>query len=171
MPVYLITGANRGLGLEFVCQISQNSENIIFATTRPDADREDLPAVSSKTTHILECDTAQLDSIKSFADSAKQNLGDKRVDFLINNAGVNSVPHQSCLSIGPEDLHREIDINVIGPAKINSALLERDLFAQDARIINMTSGLGSMQKSLSIEPRKCATYSISKAGLNMLTVH
>ena len=35
----------------------------------------------------------------------------------------------------------------------------------------MTSGLGSMEKSLSISPRKCAAYSISKAGLNMLTVH
>ena len=35
----------------------------------------------------------------------------------------------------------------------------------------MTSGLGSMERSLGISPRKCATYSISKGALNMLTVH
>ena len=61
-------------------------------------------------------------------------------------------------------------VNVIGPAKTTQFLLEAGLLSPSARIMNMTSGLGSMVVSLSIEPRKCATYSISKAALNALTV-
>lgn len=59
---------------------------------------------------------------------------------------------------------------MIGPAKTTQFLLEAELLSPSARIVNMSSGLGSMAVSLSIEPRKAATYSISKAGLNALTV-
>jgi len=172
MPVYCITGANRGLGLEFVRQLAKLQDNTIIATTRSkSSDLSDLKAVSSPNTHILECDTADLNSIQAFATETKKTLEGKKIDFLLNNAGVNSVPTQNSLSIGPEDLQREISINVLGPAKTVEFLLGEDLLAQNVRIMNMTSGLGSMSVSLSINPRKCATYSISKAGLNMLTVH
>jgi len=109
--------------------------------------------------------------IQAFTAETKKTLEGKKIDFLLNNAGVNSVPTQNSLSIGPEDLQREISINVLGPAKTVEFLLGEDLLAQNVRIMNMTSGLGSMSVSQSINPRKCATYSISKAGLNMLTVH
>lgn len=177
MPTYLITGANRGLGLEFVRQLSQNPSNTIIATTRAGADTSDLKAASSKATHILECDISSPPSITTLATELSKNLitgnddGQGRLDFVIANAGVNSVPHQTCLDIGREDLHREIDINVLGPANLTTTLLTHNLLAPKVRIMNMTSGLGSMSRSLGINPRKCATYSISKAGLNMLTVH
>jgi len=172
MPVYCITGANRGLGLEFVRQLAKSPDNTIIATTRSMSnDLSDLKAVSSKTTHILECNTADLTSIQSFASETKKTLNGAQIDFLLNNAGVNSVPTQNSLSIGPDDLHREIDINVLGPAKTTEFLVAQDLLPQNVRIMNMTSGLGSMSVGLSIAPRKCATYSISKAGVNMLTVH
>ena len=61
-------------------------------------------------------------------------------------------------------------INVIGPAKTTQFLLEAGLLSTSARIVNMTSGLASMSFSLTISPRRCATYSISKAALNALTV-
>lgn len=172
MPVYCITGANRGLGLEFVRQLAKTPDNTIIATTRSmSSDLDDLKAVSSSNTHILECDTGDLSSIESFTSETKKVLSGKKVDFLLNNAGVNSVPTQNSLSIGPEDLQREISINVIGPAKTVESFIAQDLLAQNARIMNMSSGLGSMSVNLSINPRKCATYGISKAGLNMLTVH
>lgn len=172
MPVYCITGANRGLGLEFVRQIGQDSSNTIIATIRSSSTEiNDLKAVTSKNTHILVCNTSDSSSIASFTSELGKTLSGQKIDFLINNAGVNSVPQQNVLSIGEKDLHNEIQINVLGPATTVSSLLSASLFSGDARIINMTSGLGSMEKSLSISPRKCATYSISKAGLNMVTVH
>lgn len=172
MPVYCITGANRGLGLEFVRQIGQDSSNTIIATIRSSStDTNDLKAVASKNTHILVCDTSDSNSISSFASEVGKTLSGQKIDTLINNAGVNSVSHQNALTIGEKDLHNEIQINVLGPATTVSSLVSASLLSDNARIMNMTSGLGSMEKSLSINPRKCATYSISKAGLNMVTVH
>lgn len=140
-------------------------------TRNASADLTDVKAVASKNTHYLTCDTGHVKSIESFAHEAKKLLSGKQIDFLISNAGINDVPDQSSLSIGPEDLERQIRVNVIGPAKTAEFLLAHDLLAKDARIVNMTSGLGSMDVSKSITPRKCATYSISKGALNMLTVH
>jgi NAD(P)-dependent dehydrogenase (short-subunit alcohol dehydrogenase family) len=172
MPVYCITGANRGLGLEFVRQLAQDTSNTIIACIRSNAtDTSDLQFVASKTTHILVCDTGSSASISSFTKALASTLSNKKIDFLLNNAGVNSVSHQTALTIGEEDLHREIQINVLGPATIVSKLVDAGLLAESARIMNMTSGLGSMERSLGISPRKCATYSISKGALNMLTVH
>lgn len=169
MATYLITGANRGLGLEFVRQLAQNQDNTILACARSSSsDLTDLKKVASSKTHFLTCDTGDLSSIQTLPDQISK-LGVK-LDYLLNNAGINSVPHQTSLSIEPKDLDENIRVNVVGPAKTTQYLLEAGLLAKDVRIMNMTSGLGSMAVSLSIEPRKCATYSISKAALNSLTV-
>lgn len=175
MPVYCITGANRGLGLEFVRQIATASQdNTILALTRSlSSDLTDLKAASASNPkpHILECDTSNASSINAFATTAAPKaLGGRKIDFLINNAGINTAPEQTSLTIDPAALEQEIRTNVLGPAKTVEYLLAGSLLAPDARIVNMSSGLGSMAVSLSISPRKCATYSISKAALNALTV-
>ncbi|KAM0701869.1 hypothetical protein Q7P35_010779 [Cladosporium inversicolor] len=171
MPTYVVTGANRGLGLEFIRQLSQSEDNTILATVRSSSvDLTDLKSVASPSTQILTCDTGSQDSIRSFVTSAAKALDGAKVDFLINNAGVNSVPDQNSLSINNDDLNENIRINVVGPAKTTQFLLEAELLSPSARIVNMTSGLASMSVSLEISPRRCATYSISKAALNALTV-
>ncbi|MCJ1313707.1 hypothetical protein MMC25_007386 [Agyrium rufum] len=177
MPSYIITGANRGLGLEFVRQLSAPStNNVIIASVRSlSNDRSDLENLikqsSSTKIHVLECDTSSESSIASFAKEVGSVLGgaDAKLDFLLANAGVNSVPDQTSLDIKADDLQREIQTNVVGPAKLTEHLQPH--LQKGSVVMNMTSGLGSMAVSGSIAPRKCATYSISKAGLNMLTVH
>lgn len=166
-----VPGANRGIGLEFVRQLALDSSNTILACVRsPSTDQADLQNASSKSTHILTCDTGDLASIQSFAKEAFKTLGGAKIDYLINNAGINSVPAQTSLTLSPTDLSENMRINVLGPAKVTEYLLSADLLAPNVRIVNMSSGLGSMAVSLSLSPRKAATYSISKAGLNALTV-
>lgn len=173
MPVYVVTGANRGLGLEFARQLSQDKSNTVLLTSRnAKADLTDVKAATSaneKNTQFLTCDTGSLDSIKTFASQAKESLAGKKIDFLINNAGMNAHPEQTSLSMTAEALEEGMRVNVLGPAKTAELLLAQDLLAPNARIVNMSSGLGSMHVSLSITPRKCATYSITKAGVNSLT--
>ena len=173
MTVYCITGTNRGLGLEFVRQLAQSADNTILATTRESADLTDLKAVASPSTHILSCDTENPDSIKAFAQGASKALAGKKIDFLLNVAGINSTPkgESSLALVDLAHLHRQIDINVVGPAKVVEYFLGANALSDNLRLLNMTSGLGSMEVSASITPRKCLGYSISKAGLNMLTVH
>lgn len=164
-------GANRGLGLEFVRQLSLDEKNTILACVRSSSsDLADLKNAASSSTHFLTCDTGSQDSIRAFVAEADQVLNGDRIDFLINNAGINSVPDQTSLSINPADLDENFRVNVIGPAKTTQFLLEAELLSSGARIVNMSSGLASMAVSLSIEPRRCGTYSISKAALNALTV-
>jgi len=166
---YAITGANRGLGLEFVRQLSANPANTIIAAVRSLngelADLRNLAAKSSKI-HILECDTSNLSSIEAFGIAVTKTIGEStQLDYLLNSAGINANPDQTSLTIGASDLRNHIDINVIGPAKTVEALLPH--LKKGSVVMNMTSGLGSCGKGVV----KCATYSISKAALNMLTVH
>ncbi|KAK1826121.1 C-factor [Podospora conica] len=174
MPVYCITGTNRGLGLEFVRQLARDSANTILATTRSlESDLGELRAVASPTTHILECDTSCLTSIHQFAKDAARVLhpAGQKIDFLLNNAGINAASWQTSLSLGPDDMAAQFSVNVLGPAKVVEFLLGADLLAPDVRIFNMTSGLGSVQRTLDKGAAECTGYAITKAALNMLSTH
>lgn len=172
MPVYVITGANRGLGLEFVRQLAANQDNTIIACARSSSsDLTDVKAVANSNTHYLTCDTGDVENIKTFAQKLSKTLNGKKVDFLLNNAGVNIEPTQSSLTLTPEALYENIRVNVLGPAKVVEHLHAAGVLSDNVRILNMSSGLGSVERSATIVPRKCAPYSISKAGLNMLTTH
>ncbi|KAM7189212.1 C-factor [Rhypophila sp. PSN 637] len=173
MPVYCITGANRGIGLEFVRQLATSPNNTILALTRSLlSDLTDLKGARSSSTHILECDVGDIASIQAFAHQASKLLlgKDQKIDFLVNNAGINGTSAQNTLSLDPEGLLSQIKINVLGPAKTAEFLLGQNLLADDVRVLNLTSGLASLEMT-SEGPRKAAGYSISKAALNMLTVH
>ncbi|KAK0627955.1 hypothetical protein B0T14DRAFT_563716 [Immersiella caudata] len=174
MPVYVVTGTNRGLGLEFIRQLASSPSNTILAAVRSlPSDLGELRAVASPTTHILECDTSSITSIHTFAKAAAQilNPSNLKIDFLINNAAINPASWQSSLTLVPDDLTAQINTNVLGPAKTVEFLLEQNLLSENVRILNMTSGLASLKISAEIKPRKAAGYSISKAALNMLAVH
>lgn len=172
MSVYCISGANRGLGLEFVRQLAQQKDNVILATIRAaTADLTDLKAVASPNTHTLVCDTGSLDSIRTFAAETARLLDGRKIDFLLNVAGVNFAPQLGSLSLNQDALDTNMRVNVVGPAKVTEFLLGKSVLSRDVRVLNMTSGLGSMARSTEIKPRKCVAYSISKAGVNMLTVH
>jgi NAD(P)-dependent dehydrogenase (short-subunit alcohol dehydrogenase family) len=174
MPTYVITGANRGLGLEFVAQLSQEASNKIIAASRSPLPEKvkDLESLKSKNKniYILECDTSSLKSIASFASEVTSLLGPQgKIDYLLNNAGINSVPDQRSLSLTSEGLQEQITVNVLGPAKTVEALQAH--LHKGSVVMNMTSGLGSLTYSKSKSANSATAYSISKAGLNMLTVH
>lgn len=169
MKTYIITGANRGLGLEFVRQISSASDsNTIFACVRSlQGDLDELKALAAhkSSIHIIECDTSSVPSVGKCANEVSKLLNGSQLNFLINNAGVNAVPTKTALEMTPEDLQMHMEINVVGPSEMVKAF--KTHLADGSTVLNMTSGLGSFQKRVI----KCCTYAISKAALNMLTVH
>ncbi len=181
MPTYVITGANRGLGLEFVSQLSSQPlhSNTIIAGVRSLSDPSRISALqslasssSSSKIHIVECDTGSPSSISAFAKEVFKILDDGpegKIDYLLNNAGINAAPKQTALTLTPEAVQEHMNVNVLGPALVVQALNSR--LGNASVIMNMTSGLGSLGEAKASNVPKCTAYSISKAGLNMLTVH
>lgn len=172
MPTYFITGANRGIGLEFVRQLSADSKNNIIAGVRSlEGDIAELKALANKNSsvHIIECDVSSTDSISSLEFRVVEILsktGDS-LNYLFNVAGINATSSDNSLSIDPKSLQNHMQINVVGPAKIVEVL--KKYLARGAVVMNMTSGLASM--TVAKDMQKCCTYSISKAAQNMLSLH
>ena len=178
MPFLVITGGNRGIGLELVRQLSQMPHNYIVTTVRSFRDKDKLAQLNDvikraqpyTSVHVQKCDTSDEGLVAQLAHDVKvladQNNGGK-VDFLINNAGVNSVPDRKALDFTSDELHREIDVNVMGPALMTRKFLERDLLSNGSTVMNMSSCLGSCGKRKPVS----TVYSLTKAAVNMLTVH
>ncbi len=173
VPTALITGAGRGLGLEFARQCRARGMRVIGAVRSPDrADalialsKEDGPPVD-----VVALDVGDVASIDAIG-SAVGALTD-HVDLLINNAGINSmsagIPEaQRNLKLGSleaEGIVTMLRVNAIGPVLVTQALLPLLEAADDPRVVLISSWLGSLQgKSRGGNYGYCG----SKATLNML---
>ncbi|KAL0941271.1 short chain dehydrogenase/reductase SDR [Colletotrichum truncatum] len=181
MPTYVITGARGGIGLEYVNQLSKDRSATTVALVRDiSADLTSLNAIkaaSKGAVHILECDISSEASISALTDRVAGVLGsdDAKIDVLINNAALLQLPQQDVLTLEEEALSAHMRSNVLGPARTLQALLPffRDTSATGHTVVvNITSGAGSLGwVTNGVCPHALTPYAVSKAGLNMLTVH
>jgi NAD(P)-dependent dehydrogenase (short-subunit alcohol dehydrogenase family) len=180
MPTYIITGSNRGLGLEFVRQFSATASTsnpvtvIACVRSHSSTDLSALKSIQFSTTTpatvtIAECSPSSQDSIKAFVAQLPSPSELPTPVILLNNAGINAVPNQDSLHITRDDMMKHVDINVLGPAVLVSSLLEGGYLSKGSVVFNMTSGMGSMGRELVGDNK--AIYAISKAALNMLSCH
>lgn len=174
MSVHFLTGANRGIGLEFVRQLASKPSNTIIAGVRSlqfgeNAELKELAGSEKSNIHIIECDVSDIESLSSVEFRVAEILSKTgaNLDFLFNVAGINATSTDTSLTLDPESLQIHMQSNVLGPAKIVTAL--RKYLARGATVLNMSSGLASLTVATGVT--KCCTYSMSKAALNMLTLH
>jgi NAD(P)-dependent dehydrogenase (short-subunit alcohol dehydrogenase family) len=171
MPTYFLTGANRGIGLEFVRQLASKPNTTIIAGVRSKHnDISSLQALNtSKNIHIIECDVSSSDSLSSLEFRVAEILSrtGSNLDAIFNIAGINATSSDTSLTLTSDSLANHMQTNVFGPAKIVQSLAR--YLARGATVLNMTSGLGSL--TVATDVTKCCTYSMSKAALNMLTLH
>jgi NAD(P)-dependent dehydrogenase (short-subunit alcohol dehydrogenase family) len=156
MATYLITGANRGLGLEFARQLAQKNHTIL-GTAREPAKALDLARVAHQ---VIPLDVADAVSIAALRDHVK----DRPIDVLVNNAGVSS-DSKSIETLDPAELDRVFRINAFGPLLVAKALLPNLKAAERKLIFNITSQLGSIANN---KGGSSYGYRGSKAALNML---
>lgn len=175
MPVYVITGASRGLGFEWVRQLSLVAQNTVIAAVRtaspPPPSLASLKQSSPAIIHILPCDTGSSVSITDFGNSIGSVLGaDENIDYLVNNAGMSTPqPHPNSLGLEADDLTVHMNVNVVGPARVVAALLP--YMRRGSMVVNISSALGSTTRTGVMPFTMHTAYSISKAALNMLSVH
>jgi len=153
----LVTGANRGLGLEFARQYKEAGWHVI-GTARDPKDAQELEALGVR---ILQLDVASQQSVDEMAAA----LGDEPVDLLINNAGI--FPRVGKIDeIDFDDYNRTLAVNTVGPVRVTRALLP-NLRRGDLKIIaGLSSNLGSIAEN---ERGNFYGYRESKAALNMFT--
>ncbi|TBU41798.1 C-factor [Dichomitus squalens] len=164
---WLITGANRGIGLELTRQLLTVPTNIVVATCRNPNGATELRALKDAaqgTLHIAPIDVSSEGSIKNSVSIVQEALGEGGIDILYNNAAINEeddVPSNA----KPEVFLRTIQVNVVGPMLLYQAYLPL-LEKGKKMVVNMSSGLASIGLN---HGGKCTSYSISKTALNMLT--
>jgi NAD(P)-dependent dehydrogenase (short-subunit alcohol dehydrogenase family) len=165
MQRILVTGANRGLGLEFTRQLLARGDRVLATCRHPGKALAltGLAAAHPGHLHVLPLD---LDKERSIAELACETgaLTDA-LDVLINNAGV-LVSGERYGAIAAKALVDSFVSNVIGPlllTQVLSPLLEK---AKNAKVMNLSSRLGSLAASSGFGT---PSYAISKAALNMAT--
>jgi NAD(P)-dependent dehydrogenase (short-subunit alcohol dehydrogenase family) len=153
----LITGANRGIGLELARQYSADGWQVIGTARRPDAadDLGDLDVT------VMQLDVTDQASVEQLA----EDLDGQSIDVLINNAGILSMV-RSISEIDFEEFDRVMAVNTVGPIRVTQALLPNLRAGKMKKIINTSSVAGSISGKTRGGPYG---YSESKAALNMFT--
>jgi len=163
----LITGANRGLGLEFVRQLLARGDRVIAACREPGRANalNGLAGEHPGRLHLLPLDVADARSRTALASELPLVLDEGgRIDLLINNAGVLHSGERFG-TLDATNLEHSFRVNAMGPLLLTQALAP--LLADGARVANLSSRLGSMALTTRFGT---PTYAISKAALNMATV-
>lgn len=151
MATIIITGANRGLGLEMAKQYAANGWNVIATAREPEKAKE-LQAIDKVT--VMQLDAAEDASVQKFA----EQLGDRPVDLFINNAGI----------YGPSEFDRQgwldlFNINVIGPVELATALKDNVTQSKDKKMVVISSQVGSIAEN---DSGSMMYYRTSKAAVN-----
>jgi NAD(P)-dependent dehydrogenase (short-subunit alcohol dehydrogenase family) len=161
----LVTGANRGIGLEYVRQLLARGDHVI-ATARQPAQAHDLNRLVAEhpgRLHVLPLDVMDPKAEAEIARELPLVLGDERLHLLINNAGILHSGERFG-HVAAANLEDSFRTNAMGPFLLAQALAP--LLADGAKIANMTSQLGSIANTTRFGT---PTYCISKAALNMVT--
>ncbi|WP_347555736.1 SDR family oxidoreductase [Robbsia sp. KACC 23696] len=172
--IALVTGANKGIGLEIARQLAEAGVTVFIGArdvARGNAAVEDLAAQGLKSRAIA-LDLDDESSLAAAADTLSQAHG--HLDILVNNAGIvdwdDGVPSRASLTA----VRRVMEVNFFGTLAVTQAMLPLLLKSTAARIVNLSSALGSLtmngDPSSPYYAAQLIGYNASKAAMNMLTV-
>lgn len=156
----LITGANRGLGLEMARQFVARGSTVLACVRRP-AEAGDLQELGRAHPGKLSIYGLDVTDAKSVS-RARSAIGARTVDILINNAGVIGPAHQSARDMDFDGWAYTLAVNTLGPMRVLQAFLKNLCAADRPRVLNLTSFMGAFATRGSDH----IAYRSSKAALN-----
>jgi NAD(P)-dependent dehydrogenase (short-subunit alcohol dehydrogenase family) len=156
MPTVLITGANRGIGLEFARQYAAEGWTV-HGTARDPENATDLNGIGGATVHRLNVgDAAQIAAVA-------ETLAESEINLLINNAGVSGVENAALGEIDYDAWLEVLRINALAPLRVTEAFLPHVTRAPAGLIVFMSSRAGSITNNVA---GSRYPYRSSKAALN-----
>lgn len=161
MSRVLITGANRGIGLEFTSQYLAAGWQVDACCRNPEA-AADLNALKSEYSENLNLYKLDVNSEQSIA-SLKQALTDQAIDVLINNAGIYGPKGLEFSSVTPEPWLEVLATNTIAPLMLSQALYDNIQRGELKTIVAISSKMGSIADN---EYGNSYLYRSSKSALN-----
>jgi NAD(P)-dependent dehydrogenase (short-subunit alcohol dehydrogenase family) len=162
MPTVLITGANRGIGLEFARQYATDGWDVFASCRNPKAAKElaSLVRSSGDKVTVLAMDVTDGESVHA----AVRQFRNAAIDLLVNNAGISGMSGQRTGHIDYENWAQVLDVNTMGPMRVIEAFADHVARSERRLIVTITSGMGSLADNTS---GGSIAYRTSKAAVNM----
>lgn len=165
--VMLVTGANRGMGLEACRELAAMGHQVLLGSRDLEAGFDAAAAIGADNVEAVRLDVSSIDDIEALAQHIEQNYG--RLDVIINNAGIMIDTDQgrssSICDANIEAIEQTLQANTLGPIMVINAMLPLMQRVDDARIVNISSGMGQLSEMGGNYPG----YRLSKAALNAMT--
>ena len=163
MASALITGANRGIGLEFARQYLADGWQVYAACRDPASASElrRLAQASDDNLLILALNVTDPETVKAVA----AQLDGQAIDLLLNNAGVGGARGQTIGNIDYKAWAKVLDVNTMGPLRVAEAFVDHVARSERKLIVTLTSGMGSIADNTS---GGAFAYRSSKAAVNMV---
>lgn len=172
MKTVLITGANKSIGFETAKQLLDLGYYVYLGSRDLEKGTEAVAKLNSKNAEPIKIDVSNAQSVTE----ARKIIGSKTdsLDVLINNAGISGGFPQSPLTTSIETVREVFDTNFFGAIQVTNAFMDLLKKSATPRIVNVTSGLGSLalhnDLSWKFYNYKSAAYGPSKTALNAYTI-
>ncbi len=160
-PVALVTGANRGIGLELVRQLAREGFTAIMGSR--DREKGEAAAEGLDDVEVRALDVADAASVAELSRSLGRDFG--RLDVLVNNAAIHYDTEESGVDADLDVVREALETNLIGAWRTTQACLPLLRSSAHGRVVNVSSGAGSLAEMGGGTP----AYSVSKAALNAMT--
>lgn len=172
--VALVTGANKGIGLEIARQLARAGVHVIIGARDDDRARAAVDSLASQNL-VAQSVRLDLDDLASAgAAAARIEAVHGRLDILVNNAGIFDFADAPPSRASVDAVRRVMEINFIGALAVTQAMLPLLKAAPGGRIVNLSSSLGSLAQNgdptSTYYAQRFIGYNASKAALNMLTI-
>lgn len=175
MKTALVTGANKGIGLEVAKQLTQQGFFVYLGSrnlANGQAAVRQLNALGLTHLAAVQLDVTRPDSIRA----ARATIGAQTpaLDVLVNNAGISGGMEQPALGATREQFREVFETNVFGVAGVTQAFIDLLQRAPQPRIVNVSTAMASLTLYADLDNEQYAyrfpVYQASKAALNMYTI-
>ena len=160
--VALVSGGNRGIGLEIVRQLAEMGLTVVLGSRDREQGRAAAAGLSGSVV-VRQLDVADPESVDRLSRSVEEEFG--RLDVLVNNAGITNDEGQRGVDADLERVREALETNLLGAWRLCEAAIPLMRRHGYGRIVNISTGMAALEDMGGGSPG----YRVSKTGLNALT--